>query len=246
MAMERRDFFKTVLATPFLAQLLLASKTTRGNFDLYLISDEPVRFLPPLFDNLQDQTSGYGNDFTFLNSCSEENDLGKIFLQKGWNHVQKSSQADLTLSFNRLHDRIPPSFTLVKEGRIWDIRPHKLYSLWKNMNENGMPSSLLTVASLRSRKSVLSSGEFVVVYKDGHRIDRISLKKNLSKSYQALSGKINVCLEDRKAWVSESSCSHKICVASPPVSLAGERIICAPNHFLLEIQGPHSVDTVIG
>lgn len=246
MAMERRDFFKTVLATPFLAQLLLASRTTRSNFDLYLISDEPVRFLPPLFDNLQEQTDGYGKNFTFLNSYPEENDLRKTLLQKGWNYVQKSSQADLTLSFNRLHDKVLPSFTLVKEGIIWDIRPHKLFYLWKDMNENGMPSSFLTVVSLRSRRSVLSSGEFVVVYKDGHRIDRISLKKNLSKSYQALSGKINVCLEDRKAWVSESSCSHKICVASPPASLAGERIICAPNHFLLEIQGPHSVDTVIG
>jgi len=246
MAMERRDFFKTVLATPLLAQLLLASRTTKSDFDLYLISDEPVKFLPPLFDNLQEQTSGYGKNFAFLNSHPEENDLRKTLLQKGWNHVQKSSQADLTLSFNHLHDKISPSFTLVKEGGIWDIRPHKLYSLWKDMNENGTASSFLTVASFRSRKTVLSSGEFVDVFKDGHRIDRISLKKNLSKSYQALSGKINVCLENRRAWVSESSCSHRVCVASPPVSLAGERIICAPNHFLLEVQGPHSVDTVIG
>ncbi len=244
--MERRDFFKTVLATPFLAQLLLASRTTKSGFDLYLISDEPVIFLPPLFDNLQEQISRYGKNFTFLNSYPEENDLRQTLLQKGWNHVQKSSRADLTLSFNHLHDKVFPSFTLVKEGKIWDIRPHKLYSLWKGMNENGMPSSFLTVASFKNRKFVLSSGEFVVVYKDGHKIERISLKKNLSKSYEALLGKINIYLEDGKAWVSESSCSHKVCVASPPVSLAGERIICAPNHFLLEIQGPHSVDTVIG
>ncbi len=33
---------------------------------------------------------------------------------------------------------------------------------------------------------------------------------------------------------------------TPPVFLAGERIICAPNHFLLEIHGSHSIDTVIG
>ena len=29
---------------------------------------------------------------------------------------------------------------------------------------------------------------------------------------------------------------------APPVSLAGERIICAPNHFLLEIHGSRSID----
>lgn len=33
---------------------------------------------------------------------------------------------------------------------------------------------------------------------------------------------------------------------TPPVFLAGERIICAANYFLLEIHGSHSIDTVIG
>ena len=46
--------------------------------------------------------------------------------------------------------------------------------------------------------------------------------------------------------VDQSCCRNKICVATAPVALAGERIICAPNHFLLEIEGTPFVDTVIG
>ncbi|MGD8534841.1 MAG: NusG domain II-containing protein, partial [Candidatus Aminicenantes bacterium] len=44
----------------------------------------------------------------------------------------------------------------------------------------------------------------------------------------------------------EASCHQKICLSHPPVSQAGERVICAPNNFLLEIQGTGLVDTVIG
>jgi hypothetical protein len=104
----------------------------------------------------------------------------------------------------------------------------------------------LTLASFKKRKSGISAGEFVSIYKDGRRIEMFPLKESLSKSFRAGRDKITVRLEGGKAWVSESSCRHKICLSSPPVSLAGERIICAPNHFLLEIQGRHSIDTSIG
>jgi len=114
------------------------------------------------------------------------------------------------------------------------------------MNKNHRPSLCLTIASLKNRRSDLLSGELVTLYKDGNLIERISLKKKLSKSFRTLEGKITVRVEDGKAWISESSCRHKICLHTPPVSLAGERIICAPSHFLLEIQGQHSVDTSIG
>jgi hypothetical protein len=55
-----------------------------------------------------------------------------------------------------------------------------------------------------------------------------------------------VRVESGSARVVESPCLHQICRNTPPISLSGERVICAPHHFLLEIQGPSGLDTVIG
>jgi hypothetical protein len=74
----------------------------------------------------------------------------------------------------------------------------------------------------------------------------LSLDKDLSRTYRAEKGKISLIVQNRRVWVSDSSCRHKICSSAPPISLTGERIICAPNHFFVEIQGPRVVDTVIG
>jgi hypothetical protein len=46
--------------------------------------------------------------------------------------------------------------------------------------------------------------------------------------------------------VVESPCRHQICRCTPPILVPGERIICAPNHLFLEIQGAPGLDTVIG
>lgn len=246
IAMDRRGFFKTMLVTPLFTPLLLASKTTKSDLELFLIADDPQLFISLLLKELKKHFTAFGRNFTLLNSYPRENELKRVLTQLGWKYVQKPAEADLTLSFSHLRQKALPSFTLVREGRIWDIRSRKLYSLWKEMNKNHKPSSCLTIASFRDRKSDLFSGEFVNIYKDGRKIGKISLKKNVSKSFRAKEGKISIKVENGKAWVFESSCNHKICLYTPPASLAGERIICAPNHFLLEIQGTSSVDTIIG
>ncbi len=243
--MNRRDFFKTMFATPLMGQLLLASNKNNGDLALYLISDEPHWFLPILLDEVANYSLISGRNFTFLNPHPQEHGLKRTLIEKGWSYVQKPTRADLALSFSHLQDRALPSFTLVKEGRIWDIRARKLQTLWKEMNENHKPSSCLTVASLKNRKSDRAAGEYLLIYRDGRRIEKVSLNENFSASFRSNRGKIKISTKDGKAWVSESSCRHKICLYSFPISLAGERIICAPNHFLLELQG-HSLDTVIG
>jgi len=244
--MDRRDFFKTMLATPLLTPLLLASKTTQGDCELYLIADSPQLFISFILEELQKYGIFTGRNFTLLNSHPQENELRQILSQKGWTYIQSPSVADITISFSYLRQNALPSFTLVRKGEIWDIRSKKLYSLWKGMNEKRNPSSCLTIASLKDRRARLFPGESVSIFKDGRRIETVSLKETRSKSFSARKGKITVVVKDRKAWVSESSCSHKICLYTPPVSFAGERIICAPNHFLLEVQGRHSIDTAIG
>jgi hypothetical protein len=244
--MERRDFFKKVILTPLLTPLFLAAKKSRSGCELYLIADNPELFFPLILEELHNYVANCGHSFAFLNSHPEENDLRRILTQAGLTYVQRPIQADLTLSFRPLHNKTLPSFTLIREGRIWDIRSRKLYSLWRDMNKNHMPSSSLTIASFKSRQSRSFSGEYVSVFKDGRKTEMISLEENVTKSYSTRGGEITFRVKDRKAWVSESSCRHKICLSSPPVSFAGERIICAPNHFLLEIQGSRYIDTSIG
>ena len=244
--MERRDFFKKVILTPLLTPLFLAAKKSKSGCELYLIADNPEKFLPLILNELHDYVTNHGHSFTFLNSHPQENDLRRILSQRGLTYVQKPIKADLTLSFSPLHKKTLPSFTLIREGRVWDIRSRKLYSLWREMNKNHMPSSCLTIASFKSRQSRPFSGEYVSVYNDGRKTEMISLEENVTKSYRTRGGKITLRVENRKTWISESPCRHKICLSSPPVSFSGERIICAPNHFLLEIQGSRYIDTSIG
>ncbi len=244
--MERRDFFKKVILTPLITPLFLASRKRKGDGELYLIADNPEEFFPLILEELHDYVPDHEHSFAFLNSHPQEDGLRSILSHRGLTYVQKPIQAGLTLSFSFLHKKTLPSFTLIREGRIWDIRSRKLHSLWREINKNHMPSSCLTVASFKSRQSRPLSGDYVSVYKDGRKEEMISLAENITKSYRTRGGKITLRVEGRKTWVSESPCRHKICLSSPPISLAGERIICAPNHFLLEIQGFRYIDTSIG
>jgi len=114
------------------------------------------------------------------------------------------------------------------------------------MNETFPPSSCLTVATLRARKSSRSPGTSVRIYQNGHLVDEASLNKDRIRTFSADKGKITVKIERGKAFIPSSSCRHKICCSVPPVDLVADRIVCAPNHFLLEVRGSGSIDTIIG
>jgi hypothetical protein len=245
-AMERRDFFKKLIVTPLLTPLFLAAKKKKSDCEVHLITDDIHVFLPLILEELHSYVPNNGHSFALLNSHPQENDLKRILSQRGLTYAPKPIQADLIISFSHLREKTPPSFTLIREGRIWDIRSRKLYSLWREMNKNQRPSSLLTIASFKNRQSHPFYGDFVSVYKDGREIEMISLGENVTKSYNARGGNITLSVKNGKTWISESPCRHKICLNSPPVSMAGERIICAPNHFLLEIKRSPYVDTSIG
>jgi hypothetical protein len=247
--MERRDFFKIMLATPVLTPFILPSKKTRNELELFLISEEPQMFLPLLLQQIQEYSPNSPNEgrtFTFLNPHPRENGIKKTLSEKGWRFVHKPGSAHMILSFSPLLNKALPSFTLVRNGRIRDIRSRKVHSIWQEMNENHEPSSCLTIASLKTKISVPSPGKFVSMYREEQKIETLSLEENGEKSFKTRGGRITVQIAGGKVWVTESSCRHKICLYSPPISLAGERIICAPNHFLLEIERSSAIDTVIG
>ncbi len=244
--MDRRNFFKIMLATPVMAPLFLSSKKTANDLELLLIAEEPQMFFPLLLQEIQSYSSREDRTFTFLNPHPRENGLKKTLSEKGWKYVQEPGSAHMILSFSPLLNKALPSFTLVRKGRIRDIRSRKVHSLWQEMNKNHAPSSCMTIASLKTKNFALSPGESVSMYREGQKIETLSLKDNGKKSFKTRGGRLTVQIASGRAWVTESPCRHKICLYSPPISLAGERIICAPNHFFLEIERSSSVDTVIG
>jgi hypothetical protein len=243
--MDRRRFFQTLLSAPLLTPLLLASQSRESDREIYLISDTPHTHLPVLLKELLRGRSGLPGSFAIRENSPHKNALKHALSQSGWQFSPRSSDADLKISFRTLHQPARPSFTLVKEGKIWDVRSWNLRSLWQEMAQNQTPSLSLTVASLTRPGPGSDAGEFVAVYMNGHKKEALPLNKNLQRSYETHSGRIAVQITNGSAHVLNSSCRHKICLYSPPVSLSGERIICAPNFFLLEVRG-NTVDTVIG
>jgi len=242
--MDRRNFFKTCIAVPLLTKLALSSETTRGTTELYLITDNPQQFLPSILRELNAVGLISGSTFTFLNPHPEEKEIKIALALNGYQQTSRVSRAELSLSFTPLRQKTAPSFVLTKEGRVWDIRTSNLYALWKQMNSLHV-SSCLTTASIESNNRQALPGRTALIFINGKKTDRLSLSKNNLKTYRNQKGKITVVIENGQARVSESSCDHKICLSLPPASLSGDRIICAPNHFLLEIQGSF-IDTVIG
>ncbi len=243
--MDRRNFFKSIFLTPLLTPLLLASKSSSHDAELYLISDSPQHCLPPLLQELKTLHLVSGNSFSIHNPIPQQELLTDALISSGWMPVSDGARAHLTLASSLLHRPTLPSFALAREGKVWDLRTRKLHSIWTEINHQSQSNSL-TVVSFHSRPSELIQGKSVSIYKEGRKIQTVSLRQNSTRSFRTKDGRITVCVKDGKAAVEESSCRHKICVTCPPAAYAGERIICAPNHFMLEIDGPSSVDTIIG
>jgi len=242
--MDRRRFFQTLLSAPLLTPLLLASQSRESDREIHLISDAPHAHLPVLLKELL-RGQGRPGSFVFSENFPHKNTLKHALSRSGWQFATRFSDADLKISFRTLHQPARPSFTLVKEGKIWDVRSWSLRSLWQEMAQNQAPSLFLTVAALTRPGPGSNAGEVVTIYMNGQNKETFLLKKNLIKSFAAHSGRITVQITNGRARVTDSSCRHKVCLYSPSVSLSGERIICAPNHFLLEVRG-NTVDTAIG
>ncbi len=243
--MDRRNFFKSIFLTPLLTPLLLASKSSKSDAELYLISDSPHHVLPPLLQELKALKLISGNSFSLHTQMPQQESLTGTLVSSGWTPVSNRERAHMTLASSFLHRPAMPSFTLTGEGKVWDLRTRTLRSLWTEMNRQ-LRSNRLTIVSFHARPAELISGKAVSLYKDGKKVKTVSLRQNSTRSFRTKDGRITVTVKDGKARVEESSCRHKICVHCPPATYAGERIICAPNQFMLLVDGPSSVDTIIG
>ena len=244
--MDRRSFFKTIMTTSLLTPVLLASKSIENELDLYLISDDPHTFLPTLLGEVGRLSQNNCRTFNFLDNHPQKAALIQSLTSQGWRHEENPKNADLTLSYSYLQQHALPSFTLVKNGRIQDIRSWKLLSLWEKMKGSGRKAYCLTTVSLRNRQADHYAGEKANLFRNGQQIGSLSLNKNTRYSVDVAKGKIIVEVHNHKARILDSCCHGRICLYSPPVWQKGERIICAPNRFLLTIEGGQGVDTIIG
>lgn len=238
--MDRRDFLKVFLAAPLFPGFLPVSPRSSS---LFLLSDTPHLVFPSLLQHLPLSLSPRPS-FAFLNTHPLTPPLRRSLLRRGWNLCLDPAAADVVLSFLSLLKPAPPSFTLVQDGRIRDIRTSALLALWKTM-QTSSPSTLLTVASFPGTR-LSSPARTVSVFHRGREKGCLPLSGSLTRTFEDSAGTITVRVERGRAWVSEASCARQICRHSPPVARPGERIICAPNHFLLAVTIPHSIDTSIG
>ena len=243
--MDRRDFFRRIFVTPLLTPFLLAPHSSKNDV-LYLIDNNPETILPSLLKEMERWSLVSGRRYSFRDEHPQKEALGQAFRANGWMPASSLQIACLVLSFRPLRYPVLPSFTLVRAGKIWDIRSSRLYSLWKERNSHHTPSSSLTILSFQATQTNLPRGESVRIFRNGAKIEDVSLKEDLERTFRVRNGFVSIRLQSGKIWVSDSSCPQKICCSAHPISAASERIVCAPNHFLLEVLGPRLVDTIIG
>ncbi len=239
--MDKRNFLQTLLAAPLLTKYIQASQSNNRQYEFYLISDSPDRWLELILEETGIKSST--GRFAFLNSHPNAGKIDERLKDSGWKSAIRPEQAKLCISSSRLLVPALPSFTMSENGRVRDIRNDRLYSIWTAFQKQS-PSIQLTTFSFLPSKA--GQGKSAAVYQRGQKIALLPLDRKTKKSFPVESGRITVKIEDGKAWVEDSSCRQKICRHAAPVFLAGERIICAPNRFLLEIEGAGGVDTVLG
>jgi hypothetical protein len=242
--MDRRDFIKTVLTTSLAAPLLIGQKMGQPTLGLYLISASPQKELPTLLDELNNLRLLRGRRFAFASAHPQQAALQAVLEARGWKEASPN-KAELLINFAYLQQPARPSFTLIQDGRIRDLRSSRLYSLWQKMQAQPAVASL-TVFSLLAAFVSPRPAKTLIARVRGEVIERLPLQRPTRRTVDTGSGRITFIVDAGQVKVVESTCRHRVCVASAAISLAGERIICAPNHFLLELEGDTWLDAVIG
>ncbi len=242
--MDRRDFIKTIVTTSVISPFILNQKIVQPSTELFLISEEPHVDLPILITELSRLNLFSGQKFFIASSHPKQQEMA-LFLKNQGFALAPEKKAEIFIKFVHLLNSARPSFTLVQEGKIRDLRSSRLFSLWKKMQARPETKSL-TIASMTPSFVYLQSGKVLAIRIGGRVIERLSLDQSIRRIINTGLGRVILRIEGGQVFVEDSTCPHKICVASSPIKFVGERIICAPNHFLVEIEGRNWLDAVIG
>ncbi|MFQ6083111.1 MAG: NusG domain II-containing protein [Candidatus Aminicenantia bacterium] len=241
--MDRRNFLKSFLIIPSFPYSLFLSDVDKSYFQIFIISSFPQRILPFLLKRVKELEMIKEKHFSFSGNHPNRNKLIKALLSDGWKN--SVSNLGIKISFHILKESVAPSFTLLRDGRIFDLRRRGFFSLWEKMNEMESSTSWITIVS-KEKRQIAYPGKIVSFFIEGKEVEQIPLSAKYKKAFSCREGKVVVSIKDRQVWVEKSSCRNKICLKTPPAFLEGERIICAPNGFLLEVKGNFHIDTSIG
>jgi len=68
---------------------------------------------------------------------------------------------------------------------------------------------------------------------------RVLLSQDRELSVQGQLGTVDIRIQDKKVWVTKSSCPHKICMRMGKISKAGQMIVCVPNQVVITLRSCH-------
>ena len=85
-------------------------------------------------------------------------------------------------------------------------------------------------------------GTKVRVIINGDVVDEFSLSDTVDKTYELHTGTARLIISDNTARVIETTCPDHICERTGKISKAGEKIICIPNGFVIEVTGESEVE----
>ena len=76
-------------------------------------------------------------------------------------------------------------------------------------------------------------GKTATIKVDGEVVETLSLNEDTLVEFNG----VVVTCEKGEVFVTESTCTDKVCMRSGKISKSGEGIICAPNRVSIEIDG---------
>lgn len=80
-----------------------------------------------------------------------------------------------------------------------------------------------------------------IVIAETGEVKTIPLDKNQTYDITTRGVTLTVCVENRTVFVSHSDCRDGICRNTPPISRAGQSIVCAPAGVVVRITGKEAV-----
>ncbi len=86
----------------------------------------------------------------------------------------------------------------------------------------------------------------VLVYGENRLVASYPLDTDRQFQVSCARGPVTITIENRKVFISKSSCPHGICMKSGKISRPNAQIVCAPNRLLVTIadSSPDSVDAI--
>ena len=99
---------------------------------------------------------------------------------------------------------------------------------------------ILGISSLFFISLFQTQGETVQIFQNNELKYQFSLNDEKKLLIENQGSFIQICIQDRKVWVNDSSCLAKICKKMGKISKTSQTIICVPNKVFIQIIGKNN------